>query len=190
MIHLPREILVCAAAFLMLIAPPLAAKTVKDIKMRFEVEDGELVLNGNRYYTTPSNCKRKDHEGCYSFDENDLGKFRLTLKHGDADCDQADRWRFKAVVLGGEGRFDDPQPKPETWGNISDGLAKDFNADPQTGMVNFELDGDKRIRFEDQNDYSASVWYKVAVESCTVDEEGNRETLEYDPRVDNRGTSG
>jgi hypothetical protein len=174
--------------FLLMISGPLQAKNVKEIKMRFEVEDGELVLNERPFYTTPSSCSRKDHPGCYEFGVNDLGKFRLTLKKGDASCKDPEDWRFKDVVLGGQGTVQDPLDKPETWGNIKHELAADFNADPGTGKVNFEQDtDDKRIRFEDQNDYAASVWYKVIVESCREDSQGNRETLEYDPRVDNRG---
>lgn len=175
---------------LLMISGPLQAKNVKDIKMRFEVEDGELVLNERPFYTTSSSCSRKDHDGCYEFVVNDLGKFRLTLKEGDVDCDDPEDWRFKDVVLGGQGTVQEPNDKPETWGNIEPELAADFDADPRTGRINFEQDNDKRIRFQNQNDYPASVWYKVIVESCTEDTDGNRETLEYDPRVDNRGQPG
>ncbi len=168
-----------------LFAPPAEAKSRKEIKMTFEVKDGELQLRKGRWYTTPSNCARKDHDGCYEIPIDFYGKFELTLRKGDAECDDPDRWKWHAVTLGGESRVESPGDKPEVWGKISEDAARDFDADPETGVVNIVADGRKRVNFESANDFPHSIWYKVAVENC-----GTGEILEYDPRVDNRGQPG
>lgn len=171
------------AVVLALFAPSAAAKTRKDIKLTFEVDDGELKLKtGWLSGTTQSNCSRSNHPGCYEILNNYYGKFELTLKKGDADCGDAEDWKWHAVTLGGESSLGDVAPKPEIWGNISAEAAKDFDADPATGVVNTVADGKKRVSFESQNDHPHSIWYKVSVEQC-----GSGEVLEYDPRIDNRG---
>lgn len=161
---------------------PGLAKNDMHIKMTFEVEDGQLQLKKDRSDTTKSNCKKDDHPGCYDIETEHVGKFELILDKGDSECGSADAWKFEAVVLGGEGRVDEPQPKPGTWGNISSEAAQDFNADTMTGVVNIIPGDKKRVHFEDQNDHELSIWYKVSVRNC-----GSGQILEYDPRVDNRG---
>lgn len=39
-----------------------------------------------------------------------------------------------------------------------------------------------------QNTAAYSIWYKVQVESCTTNMRGNRPIIEFDPRIDNRGS--
>lgn len=158
------------------------ARQDKNIKMTFEVVDGALELKQGGLYTTPSNCSRNDHPGCYDIAGDEVGKFRLTLHRGDAECDGPDDWKFHSVVLGGESDIETPQAKPSSWGGISPGAAADFDADEASGTVNIIPDGKKRVTFEDQNNHSFSIWYKVSVQRCD-----DSEILEYDPRIENRG---
>lgn len=178
------QITVLAATLAVLLAfPGLSfARQDKNIKMTFEVVDGALELKQGGLYTTPSNCRRNDHPGCYNLDGDEVGKFRLTLHHGNDDCDDDDDWKFYSVVLGGEGDIETPQPKPSAWGGISRGAAADFDADRVSGKVNVVADGKKRVKFEDQNNHSFSIWYKVSVQRCD-----ESEIFEYDPRIENRG---
>lgn len=169
-------------AALLAVPGPAQARQDKKIKMTFEVDDGALKLKNGRLYTTPPSCTTNSHPGCYKFEGDEVGKFRLTLHDGNADCDADDDWKFHSVVLGGESDVDDPQPKPAAWGGISSGAAADFDADEATGVVNIVADGKKRVTFEDQNNHAFSIWYKVSVERC-----GDGEIIEYDPRVENKG---
>ena len=179
-----RSLLSVLAFMLVLPGTAAAAKSAKNIKMTFEVKGGALVLKKGWLNTTSSNCKSKNHDGCYDIAKGKLAKFKLTLKKGDADCAKDESWKWHRVVLGGESRIESPldKPKPAAWGNISSDAAKDFDADEPTGVVNTTPDGKKRVLFEDQNNYPLSIWYKVSVEHC-----GDGTILEYDPRVDNRG---
>lgn len=175
-----------AATLAVLLAFPGSsfARQDKNIKMTFEVVDGALELKQGGRYTTPSNCSRNDHPGCYDISNDQVGKFRLTLHRGNDNCDDDEDWEFYSVVLGGEGDIDTPQPKPSAsdWGGISQGAAADFDADEDEGKVNIIFDGKKRVTFEDQNNHSFSIWYKVIVQRCD-----ESEILEYDPRIENRG---
>ncbi len=178
-----RNTLVAATLAVLLAFPGLSfARQDKNIKMTFEIVDGALELKRSRLYTTPSNCHRDDHPGCYNLDGDEVGKFRLTLHEGNDDCDDDDDWKFFSVVLGGEGDIESPPPKPESWGGISTDAAADFDADEVSGTVNIIPDGKKRVKFEDQNNHSFSIWYKVSVQRCD-----ESEILEYDPRIENRG---
>ena len=180
--QLKATIATTALALLLALPGSALARQDKKIKMTFEIVDGELVLKNEPRYTTPSNCRSDNHPGCYDFGGDEIGKFRLTLHRGNADCDADDDWKFHSVVLGGETDVERPGPKPTTWGAISADAARDFDADETTGAINLVADGRKRVTFEDQNNHSFSIWYKVGVERC-----GDGEVLEYDPRVDNRG---
>lgn len=174
--------LVSVVAFMLVLPGTAAAKTAKNIKVTFAVEDGALVLDRGWLNTTPSNCQSMNHDGCYDVATDKFAKFKLILKKGDADCGDDESWKWHRVVLGGEGRVDAPAAKPTEWGNISSEAASDFGADQTSGEVNLTPDGKKRVLFENQNEYEYSIWYKVSVERC-----GDGEILEYDPRVDNHG---
>lgn len=171
-----------------LFAPVAEAKTKKSVKLTFEVEDGKLELKRGRFSTTPSNCARKDHPGCYEFNPNDFGDFELVLKGGDNDCSDADDWKFHSVVLGGESEITNPadKPGPDDWGGISAEAAQDFSADQASGEINFNVTHKRKVTFRDENDYPLSIWYKVSVQRCGDE----TEILSYDPRVDNRGLPG
>jgi hypothetical protein len=176
--------LLLSGSLFLLSSSPALAKRDKHIKMTFEVENGQLMLKKGWFNTTKSNCSKEDHPGCYDIEDDRVGKFELVLDKGDSECGNPDAWKFDAVVLGGEGSVDEPQPKPATWGNISGEAAQDFSADAMTGVVNIIPNDKKRVHFEDRNDHQLSIWYKVSVRQC-----GSGEILEYDPRIDNRGGS-
>ena len=169
-------------ALLVFYAPAAVAKTEKTIKMTFDIEGGALTLKKGGTNTTPSNCAKKDHDGCYDIPKNYYGAFELILKKGDNTCGDDDDWKFHSVVLGGESDVSNPSDKPAAWGNISADAAEDFGADETTGEVTLTHSSKKKVTYRSENDHSFSIWYKVSVEKC-----GDGQILEYDPRVDNRG---
>lgn len=136
------------------------------------------------------NCAIRSHAGCYEIPPGEEAEFRVTLTNGDNECSHPGSWRLKAVVLGGEGDVDDPRAKPtrDGWGNLSPQAAKDFNADPTSGEVQVEASGNT-FTFQNMNTAAYSIWYKVQVESCAPDPSGRRPVIEFDPRIDNRGSS-
>lgn len=179
------KVLGCLAMGALILPGVVLAQPTDRYKVTFEVEGNSLQLKKNRFYTSRSNCRSRNHDGCFDVPEDHAAEFTLVLQQGDADCRQDSSWKFHSVVLGGESTVQDPAPKPDEWGGISEAAAADFGADASTGEVALTPDGKKKVTFRDANQHEFSIWYKVVVEHC-----GSGRTLAYDPRIDNRGSPG
>jgi hypothetical protein len=139
--------------------------------------------------TRAPTCLTRNHVGCYEIPAGEDAEIRVTLTNGDNVCAHSESWRLKSVVLGGEGDLNNPaaKPGPDGWGKLSPQAVKDFDADQVSGEVKAAMDGNTAT-FQNQNTAAYSIWYKVQVESCAADVRGKRRVIEFDPRIDNRGS--
>lgn len=68
-------------------------------------------------------------------------------------------------------------------------VAADFNADPETGSIDFDK-GDnkktnKKLKFKDKNQHAYTVFYEITAIHC--DESSDADNLHLDPEIRNKG---
>ena len=68
-------------------------------------------------------------------------------------------------------------------------VAADFNADPESGNINFDR-GDnkktnKKLKFKDKNQHAYTVFYEITAIHC--DESSDADNLHLDPEIRNKG---
>lgn len=167
----------------------VSAREEIDFQVMVIPERGKNVVANYGAGSKSPTCSAKSHVGCYEVPRGQDAEVRVTLTNGDDACSRSESWRLREIVLGGEGDVNDPPEKPgdNGWGNLSAQAAKDFNADPVSGVAKVSRQGNT-MTFQNLNTAAYSIWYKVRVESCAVDANGNRKVIEYDPRIDNRGS--
>jgi len=188
-----RTVSVCVLLVSSILSGGVFAKEIIDFQVMV-VPDGRDAMGGNNKVdvyepgSRASNCMTKSHAGCYDVPTGEEAEIRVSLTNGNYDCTHEGSWRLKDIVLGGEGDVNNPpdKPGPDGWGNLSDQAAKDFDADPITGVANVETQGNMMV-VQNLNTAPYSIWYKVRVESCATNGRGARNVIEFDPRVDNRG---
>ena len=165
-----------------------SAKEVIDFQVMVIPERGDNVVANYWAGSRRSNCVNKNHPGCYEVPEGEQAEVRVTLTNGDNTCARAESWRLKEIVLGGEGDVENPPDKPadDGWGKLSPEAARDFNADPETGIARVDFDGNTAI-IQNLNSAPYSIWYKIRVESCHGSPNKPGRVIEFDPRIDNRG---
>ena len=70
-------------------------------------------------------------------------------------------------------------------------VAADFNADPETGNINFDI-GDnkktnKKLKFKDRNQHAYTVFYEITAIHC--DDASDADNIHLDPEIRNKGKS-
>ena len=84
----------------------------------------------------------------------------------------------------------------KVWPTVDDPLnkkvARDFKADPNTGVIQFPAFGKNKktpmkLKFKNRNKYAYSVFYEIAAETC--DPLSDADDIYLDPEIRNRGTN-
>jgi hypothetical protein len=180
------------ASILLLSTGFVHAKVQQESLLVYAVEGSppneRLVLQESESF--PTNCEQQPFPGCINVPKYYVGVIGFLLPGSDRKCvDGEDKWRLASVRIGGVGYLTDPQPKPDTWGNLDElyGIraASDFGADRETGETRYQ----KRKRILDAlwildaNWYLVSTWYQITATHCS----DPSRTASAEGRIDNRG---